>query len=946
MKKRLLFAFMALCVAVSGYALTKGEFVYTPQGRFQITGDNLNPDNKFLDMAGWTVIGAGKTLADKFNTVANGYAEGFNSVVSVDGETIGEGMYFKFEPTDATNGVYVVSFKLKGAALDNVKNFIPGDGYGEDQLVNFVKVAGNAVGTYTYPSTDEEVVVNTSEELTEQWQTFNYAIVGDGTPRTWFISFVRMATTVEIADLQIAPAMQFADLRARDEMLEKLKAYRDCYPWKDEVWATFDGYPEVIAGLEEIGDESGQPELDELLAVAQEVLAEFLYENMDDYLADGPTTSGANDNYLGIKTTSGNTQKVSNLGDWLPSGVSGRMFWSSNAYPDLGHYGGNNAWNYSNPDTPMGIYQQKVLDPGSYVFAIESLAALRADPTSSSWTLNEGWNPAYGVAYIVKIVDGAAADTISSVVKDLDSRVYTPFIVSVKIEESATYEIGFKAYCKDAYKDLKNGSVTYVRNASIYGKNDNKYNQKQLKYEANVLEQISTGRTNLNTAVGYLADESFLWGKEALKAVVDEVEPKIAAYEAMSQDDIIATYDRDTYVSSTSEETGLLQYQVYQEATKFIIAANREFKAENDTLASMQTVIDNAEKTIGMRIYDSATGKAVLQAAIDKAKGIQAQMKATDYSEANAATIVAANDELSEAVATFTTTIPANCIASIVDIDFEQDVIEEFDFETGGSLYTNPGAKGSMVLSSFSAQAASSQEFEKGYWANGEQLWKGYLRIGNGTGTVTFDPTENGSMGTNILKVACDLYVQGLSGRSLGFFLKDAEDVDIFGLYHNFYNNTNTTNTTEVNTDYIWAKSGGDYANASPADATDSITAHPLEKTHFEVILDYGRKSIYSTITSVNGSTASNEFVLEAIPTKFVLQCDYNNNDRRAWFDNLKIDRITAGATDPFDPSVVGIEAVKATKVKTEAVYNLAGQKVDQNYKGIVVKHGQKMIQK
>ena len=946
MKKRLLFAFMALCVAVSGYALTKGEFVYTPQGRFQITGDNLNPDNKFLDMAGWTVIGAGKTLADKFNTVANGYAEGFNSVVSVDGETIGEGMYFKFEPTDATNGVYVVSFKLKGATLDNVKNFIPGDGYGEDQLVNFVKVAGNAVGTYTYPSTDEEVVVNTSEELTEQWQTFNYAIVGDGTPRTWFISFVRMATTVEIADLQIAPAMQFADLRARDEMLEKLKAYRDCYPWKDEVWATFDGYPEVIAGLEEIGDESGQPELDELLAVAQEVLEEFLYENMDDYLADGPTTSGGNDNYLGIKTTSGNVQKVSNLGDWQPSGVSGRMFWSENAYPDLGHYGGNNSWNYSNPDTPMGIYQQKVLDPGSYVFAIESLAALRADPTSSSWTHNEGWNPAYGVAYIVKIVDGAATDTLASVVKDLDSRIYTPFIVPVKIAESATYEIGFKAYCKDAYKDLKNGSVTYVRNASIYGKNDNKYNQKQLKYEANVLEQITTGRENLTTAAGYLADDSYFWGKEALKAVVDEVEPKIAAYEAMSQDDIIATYDRDTYVSSTSEETGLLQYQVYQEATKFIIAANREFKAENDTLASMQTVIDNAEKTIGMRIYDSATGKAVLQAAIDKAKGIQTQMKATDYSEANAATVVAANDELSEAVATFTTTIPANCIASIVDIDFEQDVIEEFDFETGGSLYTNPGAKGSMVLSSFSAQAASSQEFEKGYWANGEQLWKGYLRIGNGTGTVTFDPTENGSMGTNILKVACDLYVQGLSGRSLGFFLKDAEDVDIFGLYHNFYDNTNTTNTTEVNTDYIWAKSGGSYANASPADATDSVTNNPLEKTHFEVILDYGRKSIYSTITSVNGSTASNEFVLEAIPTKFVLQCDYNNNDRRAWFDNLKIDRITAGATDPFDPSVVGIEAVKATKVKTEAVYNLAGQKVDQNYKGIVVKNGQKMIQK
>ena len=111
MKKRLLFAFLAMCVAVSGYALTKGEFVYTPQGRFQIIGDNLNANNSFQDMTGWTVISAGKSLAEKFNTNANGLADGFNSVVCVDdpGDEAnkGEGMYYKFEPTDATNGVYI-----------------------------------------------------------------------------------------------------------------------------------------------------------------------------------------------------------------------------------------------------------------------------------------------------------------------------------------------------------------------------------------------------------------------------------------------------------------------------------------------------------------------------------------------------------------------------------------------------------------------------------------------------------------------------------------------------------------------------------------------------------------------------------------------------------------------------------------------------------------------
>ena len=925
---------MAMCVAVSGYALKKGEFVYTPQGRFQITGD-LVAKSTFADWSGWTVVSASKSLAEKFNTNANGYAAGLNSVVCVDDPTDdnnkGEGMYFKFEPTSA-DGVYVVSFKLKGAALDFVRTFIPGDGY--QTPTNLVKVAGNTAGSYTYPETAEEVVVNTWEELSEEWQTFNYAIVGDGTARTWFISFMTMATTVEIADFQIAPAMQFADLHQRDAMLEKLKAYRDCYNWPDEVWAQFDGYPETIAGLEAIGDESGQAELDELLAVAEEVIAEFLYEKMDDYL-DGNT-----DNYLGIKQTDGNTQKVSNYGDWtcLPTG---RAFWNSGAYPDLGHFGGNNSWAYSNPDTPMGVYMQVQFDPGSYVFTIEALSALRADPTSTSWTFNEGWNPAYGVA---SIVNTATGDTIVSVVKGLDSRVYTPFNVPVQITEGGTYEIAFKAWCKDAYKELKNGSVVVVKDARLYGKNDNKYNQKQLRYETNVRTQITTGRENLTMAAEYLADASYLWGKDALKAVADEVEPKIAGYEALSQDDIIATFDRDTYVNTTSEETGLLQYEVYQEATKLIIAANREFLAENDTLTSMQAVIDNAETTIAMRIYDSATGKDALQAAIDKAKGIQAQMKASQYSEENAATIVAANAELNEAVTVFTTTIPANCIATIVDIDFEQGVTTEIDWDTGGSLYTNPGAVGSMILSAFSEQEGASQEFEKGYWANGEQLWKGYLRIGNGTGTVLFDPTENGSMGTNILKVACDFYVQGLSGKSLGFYLKDAEDVNIFGIFHNFYNGTTTTNTCEADLTKIWARSGSSYNNASPADATDSVTANPLQKTHFEVIMDYGRKSIYCTISSPEGSTTSSEFALDAIPSKFVLQSDYNVNDRRAWFDNLLIQRITAGATEPFDPTA--IERVKASGMFNNAIYNLAGQRVDENYKGVVVKDGKKMIQR
>lgn len=939
MKRRLLFAFMAMCMSVSGFALSQGDFVYTPSGRFQITGDNLNANSAFQSMDGWTAIGDGKTIADLFNTNANGFAAGFNSVQSIvdptpSDATLGLGMYYKFVPTSAEE-TYVVSFKMKGAALDNVKQFIPGDGYQKE--TNLVKVAGNTAGTYTHPLTDGEVVVNTSEELTEEWQTFNYAIVGDGTARTWFISFTSMVTTIEIADLQIAPAVQVADLRQRDTMLEKLKAYRDCYDWPETVWAQFDGYPEVIKGLEEIGNDSGQAELDELLSTAQEVLADFLNENMDDYLAGGTKDY----NYFGLGVDK--MQKVSTIGIWncLPSG---RGHWSVDAYADMGHYAGNTSWCWGEPDSPMGVYTQMKLAPGAYVFSIEPLAALRCDPTSTSWSTNTGWDPAYGVSYVVKIVDGVATDTIVSVSKNLVSSAYTPIIAVAKIPEEGTYEIGMKAYCKDAYKTLTNGSVVELKDASIWAKTDLKYKKLEYAYEDDVREQITTGRDALTKAAEYLADDSYLWGKAALKACTDTIEGKIAAFEAMTQDEIIATFDKSVYVKSTSESTGLYVQKVYQEATKWILAANKEFLAENDTLNSMQAIITNAETTIALRIYDVATGKAALQAAIDKAKGIQAQMKASQYSVENAATIVAANAELNDAISLFTTTIPADCIATLVDIDFEKAA--ELDILT---LYYNvTGAKGSMEFTNFSSTSATTNyEFEQGYWFNSEQLWKGYLRVGNGAGVVNFDPTENGSMGTNILKTSCDFYLQGLSGKSIGFYLQyvndEQQDVDVFGIFHNFYDGTNTTNTCNVDMSYAWAKSGSNYANVSPADATDSVTVnYALQKTHFEVIMDYGKKTQYCTISSPNGSTTSAEVALEAVPTKFVLQSNYINNDRRAWFDNLKIERITAGA---YDPS--GIETVKANaKSDNDAIYNIAGQRVGKDFKGLVIMNGKKFVVK
>ena len=929
MKKRLLFALMALCVTVSGFALSKNEFVYTPQGRFQITGDNI-VSCKFQNFDGWTVVGEGITLEDRFNVNTDGFESGSNSVQSTELVT-GQGMYYKFVPTDA-GSAYVVSFKMKGAALVTTRlNTIGYNGSNEslgDILPNGVKIEGNS--DHEFGGTTDVKVCNTAEELTEDWQTFYYAIGGDGTARTYFISFMNMDTNVQIADLQIAPAMQFADLRQRDAMVSKMEVYKNAYDWPAEALAEF-GYDEAIANLKAVGDVTGQIALEEQLATAQEILDEFVKANMDDYFA------GNTDNYLGIKTTDGNLQKVSVIGDWncLPGG---RGFWSNGDHPDMGHFQKSSQWAYNDPAAPMGVYMQKTLDPGSYVFAIESRAALREN-AQQSWWIDEGMKPAYGEAYIVKIVEGAEQpDTIVKEVKDLQAVLYTPFIISAKIAESGSYEIGLKAYCKEAYKEQLLGSVVYVADASLWGKNENKYNQKQLGYEENVRAQITAGREALDKANAYLTDESYSWGKAVLKAVVDVVEPLIAGYEAMDQDAIIATFDEDTYVNTTSEETGLLQYTVYQEATKLILEANREFEAENATLASLQTAIDNAEATMALRLYSAATGKTDLQAAIDKAKATQATLKAAEYSEENAATVTATNEELAAAVETFKSTIPASAIATIVDIDFENDAVQNEETQ----LYSVTGAVGTMEFSSFSTDGTGDQPFEKGYWSNGEQMWKGYIRVGNGTGTVNFDPSVNGSMGTNILKVNFDFFLQGLSKRYVGFFMKDdnvEEPKTVAGFFANYYDNDiDTQSNLNIELGSLQYGSGRNYNNARPEgeEGEGSYCA----KNSFEVVLDFGENTMYCVTTSSKGVVMTEKQEFDGtVPRNFILQCNYNNNDRRVWFDNLKIVRISTDAT--------GISFVNAdAKAQNGAIYNLAGQKVNKNFKGVVIKNGKKAIQK
>jgi hypothetical protein len=66
----------------------------------------------------------------------------------------------------------------------------------------------------------------------------------------------------------------------------------------------------------------------------------------------------------------------------------------------------------------------------------------------------------------------------------------------------------------------------------------------------------------------------------------------------------------------------------------------------------------------------------------------------------------------------------------------------------------------------------------------------------------------------------------------------------------------------------------------------------------------------------------------------------------------MKIARSTA-STNVFITKIVitrggstGINTVKTVRIADGAIYNLAGQKVSESYKGVVIKNGRKYVQK
>ena len=142
--------------------------------------------------------------------------------------------------------------------------------------------------------------------------------------------------------------------------------------------------------------------------------------------------------------------------------------------------------------------------------------------------------------------------------------------------------------------------------------------------------------------------------------------------------------------------------------------------------------------------------------------------------------------------------------------------------------------------------------------------------------------------------------------------------------------------------------------------AGDVASVVDAYKTHFTLMVDYKAQAVQGITVTTNGTLTGALIPLrkdlgdgsdtqEATPlednkvAKFVLGSDYATfQGRRCWFDNLKAYKYASQADGPIS----GITGVKAAVKADGAIYNLAGQKVDKSYKGLVIMNGKKVVLK
>jgi len=946
MKKRLLFAALALVSVATSFAFNVGDYAYNSTQRFKITGENLVANGNFADgLNSW--YGADKETSPNQEVWSVSEAAGPNgeNVITSLGATADMPLCnsWSLDP-----GTYVVSFQFKALTAGYTTIITGGSAAGATAADFFL----NGDGAFTKAaSTDEAPVVNVAAQTNYpagEWKTIVfYTTVESG--QQLVMHFENFAADIQFTNIEIHEAAEVYDVRKIENRIALAKELMENPHFN--VAEAADAKANLLGIIEALEGMIASGELDDA-SQAESMMESFESEAFEPYLAvtsvDAKTLIpgldiAAQDYYgrAGIGSRA-SRYKLDLSGNW------GHL----NTEPDALRSAIQNG--YAHSATYKAYHED--FPAGKYFFTCE---VRNANTDKSSWPTNPIFNLKTDSCLMFIGTDTIKTDAI-------EGEEYQRFSMVAEVKEDGQFYAGIY------WPGVSSGGAFFMRNTIVRAFNKNIITDvEHIQSFKTYMTQWNAATNGRQTVHNKIDNANYPWGQNELKAERDRLEPYYTAQRAKGW----ATADgADAGVATTEELNDWALYQGFDEynepaeegaeATRKTYqlvrgyqAANNAIVATNQVITDLGNAIDAAKKTRNTGAYltgDRETYRTAILEALNTLTTVRAAT--TDATRvADSTTLADAKLKLDAATETFLASVG---IKPFVDIDFSNTFTAD-EAEDAPNPYYIAGEVGRMYFAAYEED----NNTNTGYTLGVGEEYMDVLRVGNGQATVYFDEANQPSE-SDAMSFTFDMYHGNLSGKNAGVELQNANGERVAGFSLNRYNGSLAYNDFN---DVL--SNGGEGMNilayasgVGSSSASNAAIAAASNRTTYTLVVDYKNKTLQGTINNAkNGICEGKEMpfrsdIEDQKIVKFVLISNYNNKDRRCWFDNLKISKyaladveedITAATwAEATEWVETGIKNINKT-VNDAAIYTINGVRVANASKpGLYIKNGKKFFVK
>ena len=948
MKKQLLSIALLSAVVSGAMAHEIGDKVYSNSAKWKITGKNLvtNGDFSDLSLSGWTAIDETVDKLTTFSVLAGQGHEGKNEIKVNDGQTdLKNGIYQTIAIQQG--GTYIVSMKvmntkaagftdfdLTGANTNYINAYYNTDGaLATADGTNLSYGTGGECGGYTFSFT------------TDKFTEVNFPVQAPADGQI-VIDLRGLSEGLEICDVTCQAAEKIYDTRIPEKRIAYINSVLKSYEFSEDSKAELQ---EAITEVETLISDDADEGYDNAMENLDLAWQEFVTANFSNVL--NSINTGASGNYsANWDNWTGKFNKLSSDAS-AQNAVSG-WSWSTDRW----------CHKTAEANSPLQIQWMRgssgtwdniatnttTLDKGTYFFGFQGAGGMMT-LNKNRWARSQAKECAETYVFFnndttdmfLLPTSNEMASTYGNVIYKFEvAEDNTPvkFGIRCNIGQGQVAKDGFDVnfYHPVLYKVLVAGELT----------------PEQKTYLDNVQTQIDALKGRIKVAEDYVAEtqKELPWGKEDLKAGLEEAKKRLAVWEAMDEterldamDNYSAKYEatqapyyvdgayvlKDTTYTDNTEKA--LQNIIMNAGVRYL---NNNFITpfvnKNAPLTDLAVAVENANAVYSEPINNSGD-KETFKAVIDAAQALYNTQLVAPYSQEVVDALVAKKKELSLASDAFIASVKKDVI---VDIDFSTPA-REIPATVEGELskYAIDGTKGTMnILGTFSAEMQKEwTQFAYGQGFN--DLYTDVLFVGKGAAEVDlgYEIKDN-----DAIIASFDIWYGYFDKAEFGFYFKDVDNNDIASFCRKV-GSAATANLLGLDESAAAISQVGGRNNGN----VQGNICKDNNKTHFEVTLNYASKNMFVTTVNKAGKKVIHPTV--AMPegvgkaTKLYFNSTYGNGERCCWLDNIVISVIGDVPSGIADVTTATQNAAKAVKkiengqiviVKNGKKYTVAGAQI------------------